>query len=207
MERTQASVRVAPPQHATAMPTSRIPQAKSAATKPLVVDLEHYVPAFLTWIANKLSRGASQHYLAVADVGIETWRCLVLLAIEGSISAQQVSKVVGMDKGSVSRCFKSMQTKGLITLGLDAGDGRVRIATLTKQGRKLHHQILGIALERERALLSVLNAQERETLIALLARLHENLPEVDAATARYVEARFPKAAARHRARPGGGDDE
>jgi DNA-binding MarR family transcriptional regulator len=181
------------------MPTRRTPQAKSAATKPLVVDLERYVPAFLTWIANKLSRGASQHYLNVADVGIETWRCLVLLAIEGSISAQQVSKVVGMDKGSVSRCFKSMQTKGLITLGLDAGDGRVRIATLTKQGRKLHDQLLGIALERERALLSVLNVQERQTLIALLARLHENLPEVDAATTRYVQARFPKAAARQRA--------
>jgi DNA-binding MarR family transcriptional regulator len=196
------------------MPTRRTPQAKSAATKPLVVDLERYVPAFLTWIANKLSRGASQHYLNVADVGIETWRCLVLLAIEGSISAQQVSKVVGMDKGSVSRCFKSMQTKGLITLGLDAGDGRVRIATLTKQGRKLHDQLLGIALERERALLSVLNVQERQTLIALLARLHENLPEVDAATTRYVQARSPKAAARQRAglgepgepgEPGAGD--
>ena len=207
MERTEASGRVAPPQRATAMPTSRTLQAKSRATKPPVVDLEHYVPAYLTWIANKLSRGASQHYLAVADVGIETWRCLVLLAIEGSISAQKVSKVVGMDKGSVSRCFKSMQTKGLITLGLDAGDGRVRIATLTKQGRKLHDQILGIALERERALLSVLNPRERETLIALLARLHENLPEVDAATARYVAARFPEAAARQRAQPGGGDDE
>jgi hypothetical protein len=79
---------------------------------PNVVDLEHYVPAYLTWIANKLSRGASQHYLENFDVGIETWRCLVLLAIEGSISAQQVSKVIGMDKGSVSRCFKGMQERG-----------------------------------------------------------------------------------------------
>lgn len=207
MERLEASGRVASPQLATTMPTPRTSRSKPAEPPPRVVDLEHYVPAFLTWIANKLSRGASQHYLSVADVGIETWRCLVLLAIEGSISAQQVSKVVGMDKGSVSRCFKSMQAKGLITLGLDAGDGRVRIATLTKQGRKLHDQILGIALERERALLSVLNAQERDTLIALLTRLHENLPEVDAATERYVAARFPKAAARSRVRSTGDDDE
>ena len=81
--------------------------------EPELVDLERYVPAFLTWIANKLSRGASQHYLAVFDVGIETWRCLVLLAIHGSISAHQVSGVIGMDKASVSRCFKSMQAKGL----------------------------------------------------------------------------------------------
>ena len=158
-----------------------------------VVDLERYVPAFLTWIANKLSRGASQHYLRVFDVGIETWRCLVLLAIYGSISAQQVSKVIGMDKASVSRCFKGMQSKGYITLGLDADDGRVRIATLTKKGRQVHDGILGIALERERAFLAVLDERERETLIGLLKRLHENLPAVETATEAYVTRRFPKA--------------
>jgi DNA-binding MarR family transcriptional regulator len=161
-----------------------------------VVDLERYVPAFLTWIANKLSRGASQHYLDVLGVGIETWRCLVQLAIEDSISAQRVSKVVGMDKASVSRCFKGMQARGLIELALDPADGRLRIATLTKKGRALHDQILGIALERERVLLSVLKPAERTTLIALLARLHENLPAVETATARYVERHFPKRARR-----------
>ena len=171
-----------------------------------VVDLDRYVPAFLTWIANKLSRGASQHYLAAFDVGIETWRCLVLLAIEGSISAQNVSRIIGMDKGSVSRCFKSMQAKGLITLRLDADDGRLRIATLTKKGRALHDQIKGIALERERAFLAVLSDPERETLIGLLKRLHENLPAVEMATERYVAQRFPKAA-RGRARTEENNDE
>jgi DNA-binding MarR family transcriptional regulator len=158
-----------------------------------VVDLDRYVPAFLTWIANKLSRGASQHYLRVFDVGIETWRCLVLLAIHHSISAQQVSRIIGMDKASVSRCFKGMQAKGYITLSLDAEDGRVRIATLTKKGRQVHDGILGIALERERAFLDVLTVPERETLIGLLQRLHENLPAVEAATEAYVNRRFAKA--------------
>jgi DNA-binding MarR family transcriptional regulator len=156
-----------------------------------VVDLNRYVPAYLTWIANKLSRGASAHYLAAFDTGIETWRCLVLLAIEGAISAQQVSKVIGMDKASVSRCFKSMQTKGLITMDLDAEDGRLRIARLTTEGKSLHDRIMGVALAREAAFLSVLDAQERETLIGLLRRLHENLPAVDAATVAYLEADRP----------------
>ena len=185
--------------------------ARTAKTKagdaPPVVDLERYVPAFLTWIANKLSRGASQHYLAVFDVGIEVWRCLVLLAIEDSISAQQVSRVIGMDKASVSRCFKSMQAGGLITLGLDATDGRLRIATLTKRGRSLHDQIIGIALERERAFLSVLSKAEQETLIGLLKRLHGNLPLVEEATASYVAQRFPKLAARASTKPREPDDE
>jgi len=158
-----------------------------------VVDLDRYVPAYLTWVSNKLSRGASQQYLRAFDVGIETWRCLVLLAIHESVSAQQVSKVVGMDKASVSRCFKGMQAKGYITLALDAEDGRVRIAKLTKKGRQMHDSILGVALERERAFLEVLSGSERETFLRLLKRLHENLPAVEAATEVYVAKRFPNA--------------
>jgi len=177
------------------MPSPRTSLKTVVAPDP-VVDLERYVPAFLTWIANKLSRGASQHYLTEFDVGIETWRCLVLLAIEGCISAQKVSKVVGMDKASVSRTFKSMQSRGLITFSLDETDGRLRLATLTQTGRDLHDQIIGVALERERAFLAVLTENERETLIGLLKRLHENLPAVELATTRYVAKAFPKARTR-----------
>lgn len=196
-------------QDAIAMPNPR-PQRRERPPKAEpghVVDLERYVPAFLTWIANKLSRGASQHYLATFGVGIEVWRCLVLLAIEDSISAQQVSRVVGMDKASVSRCFKSMHADGLITLGLDDADGRVRIAKLTKKGRTVHDKILGIALERERAFLSVLTVDEKETLIGLLKRLHANLPQVDEATATYVAHQFPKSANRARNKSQGDEDD
>jgi DNA-binding MarR family transcriptional regulator len=153
------------------------------------LDLERYVPAYLAWIANKLSRGASQQYLKLFDVGIETWRCLVLLAIDGSVTAQQVSRVIGMDKGSVSRSFKSMHKRGLIRTELDERDGRVRLAVLTPQGRELHDRILDVALERERAFLSVLQAAEIDTLIGLLRRLHENLPAVEAATQDYIHQR------------------
>lgn len=157
------------------------------------VDLQRYVPAFLTWIANKLSRGASQHYLRVHGIGIETWRLLVLLAVEGSLSAQHASKVIGMDKASVSRCFKSMHADGLIGMSLDEEDGRRRIATLTVKGRAIHDDILGIALEREKTLLSVLQPSEREILIRILTKLHENLPDVEIATSKYVSEHFPMA--------------
>ena len=158
-----------------------------------VVDLQAYVPAYLTWIANKLSRGASAAYLAAFDVGIETWRILVLLAIEPSISAQRVSRVIGMDKASVSRTFKRMHQRGLVTIGLDASDGRLRVATITEVGRALHDQVLGVALERERALLQVLDESERQTLIGLLRRLHDNLPAVEQATGQYLAMRHPDA--------------
>jgi DNA-binding MarR family transcriptional regulator len=170
------------------------PRSRSArpTEAPPPLDIERYVPALLTWVASKLSRGASQHYLAAFDVGVEVWRCLVQLAADGSATAQQVSRVVGMDKGSVSRSFKTLHERGLIELGLDADDGRARVATLTPAGRALHDRILGVALERERVFLSVLSAEEQETLIALLRRLHGNLPEVERATARYLARRHPR---------------
>lgn len=158
-----------------------------------VIDLDRYVPGYLTWIANKLTRGASQAYLAAFDAGIEIWRLLVLLAIETSMSAQRCSKVMGMDKGSVSRAFKTMQARGLITISLDASDGRLRVATITAKGRRLHNRIMAVALERERALLSVFDARERDILIGLLRRMHENLPSVEVATDRYLARHHPRA--------------
>lgn len=185
--------------------SSRVPKtqavANSSADHP-VVDLDHYAPAYFTWIANKLSRGASQSYLAAFDVGIESWRVLVLLAIEGAISAQKACGIIGMDKASMSRCFKSMQARGFITLSLDPDDGRARIATLTARGRAMHDQIRGIALERERAFLSVLSTAERKTLIDILHRLHENLPAVEVATEKHLKKHHPQALRRKSARSG-----
>ena len=88
-------------------------------------------------------------------------------------------------------------------MGLDASDGRVRIATLTPKGRALHDQILEMALERERVLLSVLSESERETLLRLLKRVHENLAAVETATASYIARRYPRAAAPRRRRGAG----
>lgn len=158
-----------------------------------VIDLDRYVPGYLTWISNKLSGGASQAYLTAFNAGIETWRLLVLLAIERTMSAQYACRVIGMDKASVSRSFKRMQADGLITMALDPKDGRLRLASLTPKGQALHDEIRELALERERALLCPLSPQEREQLLDLLRRLHDNLPAVEEATRRYLQQRHPHA--------------
>jgi DNA-binding MarR family transcriptional regulator len=183
---------------------SRLPTEAAAAQ--VSANFEHYVPAYLGWIANKLSHGASQHYMQVFNVGIEVWRCLALLAVAGSVTAQELSRVVGMEKSSVSQCLKQMHSRGLITLELDAKDRRVHVATLTPKGRTLHEQIQGIALERERTFLAVLSKQEQETLISLLRRLHDNLHNVDEATSRHVKKHFPQALNHRWADPLAGDD-
>ena len=180
----------------------RRPGPEAAAAAP-AIDLDRYSPAYFTFIANKLARGASAHYLATYGVGIETWRVLVMLAIEGRVTAQRVVQLIGMDKASVSRCFKSMHAQGLIRFESDAQDGRLRHASFTPLGRALHDRIRRFALLREQVLHSVLQPAEVDTLLDLLARLHGNLGAVEAASDAFMvdeRATLPAALSAHRLR-------
>jgi DNA-binding MarR family transcriptional regulator len=115
---------------------------------------------------------------------------MALLAYQEAASAQQVSKVIGMDKASISRCFKNMLDASLIEMDSDPADGRLKIARLTAKGHELHDIIIGVALERERAFMSVLSPAERDVFVNLLQRLHENLPQVEVATSTYLAEHF-----------------
>ncbi|WP_169491043.1 MarR family winged helix-turn-helix transcriptional regulator [Paraburkholderia polaris] len=121
---------------------------------------------------------------------------MALLAYQEAASAQEASKIIGMDKASISRCFKNMLDASLIMMDSDPADGRLKIARLTGKGRELHDSIVGVALERERAFMSVLSPAERDVFVNLLQRLHENLPQVEIATSTYLAENFHGAADR-----------
>jgi DNA-binding MarR family transcriptional regulator len=150
-----------------------------------VLDLNRYVPGLLTLIASNLSGGASTAYLSLYAIGIETWRVMVMLAIEGRVTAQRIVQLLDADKGAISRTLKSMQAQGLVRLEPDENDGRVRHAVFTAEGRRLHDRIIRLAMVREAAAVSVLSDEEVETFRALLRRVYMNLPEVENATADF----------------------
>ena len=77
-----------------------------------VLDLDRYVPALVTFIANKLSRSATVLYQKRFAVNITEWRILALLAIEPEISAARICHVIGFDKGPVSRTLTAMKERG-----------------------------------------------------------------------------------------------
>lgn len=149
------------------------------AGEPPVVDLDNYIPAYLTFLANKWARSASHLYLKRFGIGIEAWRILVLLAIEGPITANRVCQVIGMDKASVSRNFKRLAELGYLQVEDDPDDARQRLAQLTQSGFALHDAMMPLVLEREQRLLSCLDGDEREVLCGLLRRLHANLGALD----------------------------
>jgi DNA-binding MarR family transcriptional regulator len=145
-----------------------------------VLDLDRYVPALITFIANKLSRSATTVYQKRFGVNVTEWRILALLAIEPAISAARICHVIGFDKGPVSRTLTVMEQSGWVTIRTDEHDGRSHAISLTPKGRATHDRVIAVALERERRLLSCLEGNEREVLIDLLVRIHGNLDAVTA---------------------------
>lgn len=136
------------------------------------LDLDRYVPALLTFIANKLASTASQEYRKRFGVGVVEWRMLSMLAVENGITANRISQVIGLDKAAVSRALHQLSKTGHVEFVTDSSDARRQIVSLTTTGWKLHDQILEIALQREQILLDGLSSKDKETLIRLLRHLH-----------------------------------
>ncbi|MDB5618017.1 MarR family transcriptional regulator [Tardiphaga sp.] len=157
--------------------TSKTAKPKHAAPGQLL-DLERYVPAFVTFIANKLSRSATAFYQKRFGVNVTEWRIMSLLAIEPGIPASRICHVIGFDKGPVSRTLALLQGRGLVAINTDPNDGRSHAIALTAKGKATHDVVIVAALEREQKLLSCLDAGEREVLIDLLRRIHSNLGAV-----------------------------
>lgn len=141
------------------------------------LDLEAYVPGLVTWLANKLSAGASKLYRERFGLGIIDWRVLSSIAAEDGCTAVRICQVVGLDKAAVSRSFAQLGERGLIRL--DPVRARARPARLTPAGRKVHDAILDLALERQARLLDSLSQAEVAELVRLLHVLLGKVPDAN----------------------------
>lgn len=136
------------------------------------INIDRYVPAQVTLLANKLSTGASACYRKHFGVGIVEWRLLALLAIESPQTANRMCQTIGIDKAAVSRALKLMEASGHVQSSSDPDDARRVIIHLTDSGRALQEDILTVAMKREELLLADFTETELETLLSLLRRMH-----------------------------------
>ena len=148
-------------------PGPQVPDTARISAQAL--DLDHYVPAYLTFLAGKISNSASATYRPKFGVGITDWRIMALLATEPWITAGRVCDVIGLDKAAVSRSVREMKKLGIV----EADEDQYRqLIALTRKGLSLHDRIVKVSLERERQLLEGFSAAERKLLINFLSRMH-----------------------------------
>lgn len=129
----------------------------------------------LTFTANRFTRSAARLYQEQFRIGAMDWRMLVMLTREPGCSVAHASKTIGIDKAAVSRSLARLETCGLVDGYRDASDPRRRAWSLTKKGRRLHDQILPVALQNIKNLLTGFTPDEVEQFNDFLRRGLENM--------------------------------
>ena len=162
------------------MSASERHDSEAGRTTGPVLDLDAYVPGLITFLANKLTHGASALYRRHFGVGVIEWRCLSQLALEPWIPPGRIVQVIGLDKAAVSRSIRALERQGLVKVRSSRQRSRFLEMALTEKGRALHDRILAVALERERRLLMDLSGEERSILLSALNKMHDRMAEVNA---------------------------
>ena len=148
---------------------------KPNSSKRKVLDLDTYVPSYLTQLGNKWARGSSHLYMRKFAVGINEWRVMTMAAIEPGLTANRMCAIVGMDKAAIGRSIQALKAKGMVEVTPNESDGRSSFVALTKEGWKMYDRILEVALAREQELVADFSKEELRLLISLLDRLRKNL--------------------------------
>ncbi len=140
-----------------------------------IVDIETYIPYFLSSVNNRLSQSASRDYLSSFKIGVTDWRVMSMIAIEPRIPATRIVQVLSMDKGAVSRALNKLSKRNLVAYETITNDPRRRIWTLNDAGNTLHDDILSVALAREQRLIDGIDAADLENFLRVIRIMRKNV--------------------------------
>jgi DNA-binding MarR family transcriptional regulator len=99
------------------------------------------------------------------------WAALAKLSETGPCSQNHLGRLTAMDIATIKGVIDRLTARGLTETGPDPGDGRRLLVSLTRTGQQLAERAMPNALAISRETLAPLDAGERETLVALLAKL------------------------------------
>ncbi len=115
----------------------------------------------------------NDHFLG-RDHPLGEARLLWEIGTEGAFVRELRSRL-GLDSGYVSRLLRSLEGQGLIVVGADGNDGRVRYVRLTEAGKVERAELDQRADAFARALLEPLNDGQRVKLAAAMAQVERLL--------------------------------
>jgi len=99
------------------------------------------------------------------------WAALAKLNETGPCSQNQLGRLTAMDVATIKGVIDRLSARGLTETSPDPDDGRRLLVSLTRAGQQLAEKAAPNALMISKETLAPLDARERETLLALLAKL------------------------------------
>jgi DNA-binding MarR family transcriptional regulator len=159
----------------TLSPPPQSPALDADRRSTLAIDMDVFIPAALTNLAQKITAAASATYRPRFGVGITDWRIIALLAAEPWVAPVRICEATGLDKAAVSRSLRELAAAGLVEVrGGEPNQRRLPVA-LTAKGLAVHDRIVGLALARQERLLRGFSPDERAQLRDFIARMRREV--------------------------------
>jgi len=130
--------------------------------------MEDYVPYQLALLSDRLSLALQRVSKQKYDLSRTEWRVMALVGQVDECSATDLVERSTMDAVAVHRAVKRLEALGYMNRAESLRDMRVRVLSLTQEGRKVYETIIPHAMELQAQLLSslppALAAQFQEAL-------------------------------------------
>ena len=128
-------------------------------------------------VTTALSRRFRRHGLSLSGFNAMV---IIRQAPEG-VNPREIADRLLVTRAAVTAILDALEAKGLIRRAPSGADGRMTLIAITPKGKRLLDSILPEHFAAERAMASVLGANEKELLISLLGRLQLHLGAEDEA--------------------------
>jgi DNA-binding MarR family transcriptional regulator len=168
---------------AAAKKTAGPPKRASQPPAPVLgsdAEVNRYIAAYIMGVANRLANGASNHYRSRFNMGMSEWRAMMAIGTSSHRIVREVAEMADLDYAAASKSLKLLQQRGLVDVEQTQRRGRAAIASLTPEGLAVYKQLRDSARRRQQRLLSKFSADEIETLWALLRRIEQAVPHMNA---------------------------
>ena len=155
------------------------PCGEPSPTRELYKKLGHIGRLTHLWAAQQRERTSPRRIDTTRGQG----RILAALKLKDGIATRELAYVLGIRVPSLNEALSKLENAGYIVREPDPRDRRVQLITLTDSGRALTGQ-LGEGEPESDNIFEVLTEQERTNLSdyldRLIARMHEDLPDLEA---------------------------
>lgn len=127
--------------------------------------------ALINVIAYRL-RNEFDVLLRAHGLDVSVWPVLVCLWEQDGVPQARIGELLGVPGYAMSRGVDRLEAAGMVIRQSDPDNRRIRRVFLTEAGRSLQARLAPLAVAANVRALEVLSAQEQETLLALLQKLH-----------------------------------
>lgn len=145
---------------------------RMCAECPPAIELHNYVAFWVHRLSANIL-GRFERSLKVQNVTHSQWMVMNTLYCETANVPRELSDVIGIGAGAVSRVVDRLIAKGLLAKHPHPVDRRSVTLTLTPQGSAVMRNLIAIADEQDEAWQQLLTAKERRQLEKTLSKLLE----------------------------------